>query len=297
MSDYVLSCESTVDLTKEQLENRNISYICYPYEVDGVVYQDDFGESVSYQKFYQAMADGAETKTAQINSYEFETYFESFLEAGLDVVHLCLSSGITGIMNSAVSAKKVLEERYPDRKIYLIDSLAASSGFGLLVDTLADLRDEGTSAEDLVQWAEENKLRVHHWFFSEDLKYYIRGGRISKTAGMVGTMLGICPLLNMDEAGRLIPKEKIRSKKKVIPAIVDKMAQFADNRERYSGNCYISYSGNSDSAMQVAQLVQERFPNLREMKMYHIGTIIGSHSGPGTVALFFWGDTRHIHSN
>ena len=292
MSTYVLSCESTVDLTKEYLEHRNISYICYPYEMDGVLHWDDFGESLSYDDFYQAMENGADTKTAQINSYEFEVYFENFLKAGMDVVHLCLSSGITGIMNSAAAAQKVLEARYPDRRIYLIDSLGASSGFGLLVKQLADLRDSGLGAAELVQWAEENKLRVHLWFFSEDLKYYVRGGRISKTAGMVGTMLGICPLLNMSNDGRLIPREKIRSQKRAVAAIVDKMVQFADDRELYAGRCHISYSGKPDSAMLVKNLVGERFPNLQSLEVYHIGTIIGSHSGPGTVALFFWGDKR-----
>lgn len=292
MSDYVLSCESTVDLTKEYLERRRVSYICYPYELNGVTYRDDFGKSVSYDDFYKAMEEGADTKTAQINVYEFETYFEGFLKDGLDVVHLCLSSGITSILNSAQAAQTALAERYPDRKIYLIDSLAASSGFGLLVDKLADLRDAGMCAEGLVQWAEENKLRVHHWFFSEDLKYYVRGGRISKTAGTVGTMLGICPLLNMSDDGRLVPREKIRSTKRVRAAIVNKMEQFADDRGAYSGRCHISYSGAPDAAMQVAELVRNHFPHLQDLEIYHIGTIIGSHSGPGTVALFFWGDRR-----
>ncbi len=292
MTDYVLSCESTVDLTKEYLENRQISYICYPYELDGAPHWDDFGESISYDDFYRAMENGADTKTAQINSYEFEVYFEKFLIAGLDVVHLCLSSGITGIMNSAAVAQKTLEKRYPGRRIYLIDSLGASSGFGLLVSQLADLRDAGMNAEELVRWADANKLRVHHWFFSEDLKYYVRGGRISKTAGAVGSMLGICPLLNMSNDGKLIPREKIRSQKRVISAIVEKMAQFADNREQYAGRCYISYSGKPDSAMHVKELVKDCFPNVKSLEVYQIGTIIGSHSGPGTVALFFWGDER-----
>ena len=292
MCAYVLSCESTVDLSKEQLDQRNISYICYPYELDGTMRWDDFGMSLSYDEFYQAMEEGAETKTAQINSYEFELYFEKFLKAGLDVVHLCLSSGITGIMNSAIAAQKALAEHYPDRHIYLIDSLAASSGFGLLVDQLADLRDAGMGPAELTQWAEKNKLRVHHWFFSEDLKYYVRGGRISKTSAMVGTMLGICPLLNVSRDGRLIPREKIRSRKRAVTAIVDKMARFADDAEQYAGKCYISYSGKPDTAMQVKALVEERFPNLQELELYHIGTIIGSHSGPGTVALFFWGEER-----
>lgn len=292
MQDYVLSCESTVDLTREELERRNIAYLCYPYELDGTAHRDDFWETLSCEEFYQAMERGAETKTAQINSYEFEQYFESFLAEGRDVVHLCLSSGITGVMNAAKLAQENLAEKYPERKIYLVDSLAASSGFGLLVDALADLRDAGMGAAELAAWAEENRLRVHHWFFSEDLRYYIRGGRISKTAGMVGTMLGVCPLLNVSADGHLRPKEKIRSKRRAVTAIVGKMEQHADQGMDYDGKCFISYSGGPETAQAVAALVRERFPKLRALELYHIGAIIGSHSGPGTVALFFWGDSR-----
>lgn len=292
MRTYVLSCESTVDLTREHLERRGIACICYPYELDGVLHRDDFGQSVSYDEFYQAMEKGADTKTAQINAYEFSQYFAQFLREGKDVVHLCLSSGITGVMNSAMAAKAELEEQYPGRTVYLIDSLAASSGEGLLVDTLADLRDAGMEAAELAAWAEENKTLVHHWFISEDLKYYVRGGRISRTAGAVGTMLGICPLLNVDGQGRLIPREKIRSKKRAVSALVERMERCARDRRDYSGRCYISYSGSADTAEQVAALVRERFPKLQTLELFHIGTIIGSHSGPGTVALFFWGDRR-----
>ena len=293
MDTYVLSCESTVDLTREHLESRNISYICYPYELDGKPYRDDLGATIPFEDFYAAMSRGAMTKTAQINAYEFEVYFESFLKEGKDIIHLCLSSGITGVINSAQIARATLMEKYPDRKIFLVDSLAASSGSGLLVDRLADLRDSGFSLEELYQWTEDNKLRVHHWFFSTDLKYYVRGGRISKTAGVVGTMLGICPLLNVSNDGHLILREKIRPQKKVFGAIVNKMEQYADNGTAYEGKCYISHSGCPDLAQQVADLVTAKFPNLAEpVQINSIGTTIGSHTGPGTVALFFWGRAR-----
>lgn len=300
MGEYVLSCESTVDLTKLHLEERNISYICYPYELDHRAYRDDFGASVAYEKFYSMMAAGAETKTQQINAYEFEQYFSGMLSQGKDIVHLCLSSGITGVMNSAQAARANLIEKYPARKIYLIDSLAASSGFGLLVDRLADLRDAGMDAESLTRWAEANRLRVQHWFFlrvqhwffSEDLKYYVRGGRISRTAGAVGTLLGICPLLDVNADGRLVPREKIRSKKRAVEAIVGKMAKLADDGGDYADVCYVSYSGGPETAEQVAALVRKSFPRLKRLELFHIGTIIGSHSGPGTVALFFWGAPR-----
>ena len=293
MDTYVLSCESTVDLTREHLESRNISYICYPYELDGKPYRDDLGATIPFEDFYAAMSRGAMTKTAQINAYEFEVYFESFLKEGKDIIHLCLSSGITGVINSAQIARATLMEKYPDRKICLVDSLAASSGSGLLVDRLADLRDSGFSLEELYQWTEDNKLRVHHWFFSTDLKYYVRGGRISKTAGVVGSMLGICPLLNVSNDGHLILREKIRPQKKVFGAIVNKMEQYADNGTAYEGKCYISHSGCPDLAQQVADLVTAKFPNLAEpVQINSIVTTIGSHTGPGTVALFFWGRAR-----
>ena len=174
-------------------------------------------------------------------------------------------------------AKENLEERYPDRKILIVDSLGASSGYGLLMDKLADLRDE-----------EKHRLNVHHWFFSTDLTFYVKGGRISKTAGAIGGVLNICPLLNMDNQGRLIPRYKIRTKRKVIRTIVDKMAEYADHQTDYNGKCYISHS-----ARAVADLVESRFPYLNgKVEINNVATTIGSHTGPGTVALFFWGDTR-----
>ena len=186
MSDYVLSCCSTADLTKEHFEARDISYICFHYEMDGKQYPDDLGQTMDFDTFYKAMANGADTKTSQVNVDEFETYFENFLKQGKDILHVCLSSGISGVLNSAMIAKEELSERYPDRKILVVDSLGASSGYGLLMDHLADLRDEGKSLEEVYQWAEENKLKVHHWFFSTDLTFFIKGGRISKTSGFIG---------------------------------------------------------------------------------------------------------------
>ena len=184
-------------------------------------------------------------------------------------------------------------EDFPDRKIFIVDSLGASSGLGLLMDRLADLRDAGMSIEELYEWAEKNKLRLHHWFFSTDLSFYVRGGRISKAEGFFGTMLNICPLLNMDSAGRLIPREKIRTKKKVIKEIVSRMEQFAEGGLDYSGKCYISQSNCIEDAEAVAALIEERFPKLcGKVEINWVGTTIGSHTGPGTVALFFWGDER-----
>ena len=162
MNNYVLSCCSTADLSKEHFEAINVKYICFHYELDGVPYLDDLGQSISFDDFYARMAAGAETKTSQINADEFAEYFRSFLEQGLDILHVCLSSGISGVINSANIAKGMLEEEFPDRKIYIVDSLGASSGYGLIMDTMAGLRDQGMTIDELYHWIEENKLRMHH---------------------------------------------------------------------------------------------------------------------------------------
>ena len=293
MSDYVISCCSTADLSKEHFERIDVHYCCFHYEMDGVQYLDDLGQSMDFDVFYQRMTDGAMTKTSQINADEYEEYFAQFLAQGKDILHLTLSSGISGTFNSANLAKALLEDKYPDRKIYVIDSLAASSGYGLLIDHLAGMRDSGATIDELAAWVEEHKLNLNHWFFSSDLTFFIRGGRISKAAGAVGTVLNICPLMNVDFEGRLIPRYKIRTKKKVIQAIVDKMAEQAEGGTDYSGKCFISHSACEEDAKAVAALVEERFPNLNGRVLINsIGTTIGSHTGPGTVALFFWGQKR-----
>lgn len=293
MSDYILSCCSTADLTKEHFEKRDIHYICFHYELDGVQYPDDLGETMPFDKFYQAMVDGADTKTSQINADEFEEYFEPFLQAGKDIIHVCLSSGITGVLNSANLAREAMLEKYPDRKIYIVDSYAAASGYGLLMDTLADLRDGGMGIDELYTWVEENKLNLQIWFFTSDLTFFVKGGRVSKTSGFVGNMLSICPLLNMDMEGRLIPRYKIRTKRKVIEAIVKQMEERAEKRLDYDGKVYLSHSACYEDAKAVADLIESRFTKLQDkVQIYNIGTTIGSHTGPGTVALFYWGDKR-----
>ncbi len=293
MSEYVLSCCSTADLSKEHFESRNIKYICFHYKLNGVNYADDLGQSIPFEEFYSRMDSGEDTQTSQINVTEYLEYFEKFLSEGKDIIHLTLSSGISGSYNSAVNAAKIAKERFPERKIYVIDSLAASSGYGLLMDKLADLRDGGMDIDSLRDWTEENKLNLHHWFFSSDLKFFIKGGRVSKTSGTIGTILGICPLLNVDNGGHLIARAKIRSKKKVIREIVKRMEEFAEDGYDYSGKCYISQSACTDDANEVAKLVEELFPKLNgKVLVNYIGTTIGSHTGPGTVALFFWGKKR-----
>ena len=293
MENYVISCCSTADLTKEHFTKRGISYICFHYELDGKQYRDDLGETMPFEEFYQAMQNGADTKTSQINAGEFEEYFEPFLKEGKDILHVTLSSGISGVLNSANIAKDILQERYPDRKIYIVDSLGASSGYGLLMDKLADLRDEGKNIDEVYEWVNANKLKLQSRFFSTDLTFFVKVGRISKTSGLVGNILNICPLLNIDRAGKLTVRQKIRTKRKATEAIVKQMEQYAEDGLDYSGKCYISQSACVEDAKAVAALIESRFPKLNgKVEINYVGTTIGSHTGPGTVALFFWGTKR-----
>ncbi|MCD7954896.1 MAG: DegV family protein [Lachnospiraceae bacterium] len=293
MGEYILSCCSTVDLTKEHLEGRRIHYACMHYSLDGKEYMDDLGVTMPFDQFYKAMQDGADTKTSQINVEEFLKYFRPFLEQGLDILHVSLSSGISGTYNSACVARDMLSEEFPERKILVADSLAASSGYGLMMDMLADMRDTGASLLTLYDWILANRLTIHHWFFSSDLTFFIKGGRISKTSGFFGNMLNICPLMNVNDEGKLIPRANIRGKRTVIKKIAEKMKEHAVKGTNYSGKCYMSHSACYEDARAVADLVEAAFPNLAEpVQIYSIGTTIGSHTGPGTVALFFVGDMR-----
>ena len=288
-----MSCCSTADLSKEHFHKRDIQYVCFYFTLGDREYMDDLGESVPPAELYRRMVAGEDTKTSQVSVAEYEALFEKNLKQGKDILHVTLSTGISGTYNSACVAQENLSERYPDRKIYVVDSLGASSGYGLIMETLADLRDAGMGIDELHQWIESHKLELHHWFFSTDLTFYIRGGRISRTAGFIGSVMGICPLLNMDNEGKLIPREKIRTKKKVIRRIVDKMEENARDGRDYSGKCFLSQSECMEDAREVAALVEERFPKLDgKVQIFPIGATIGSHTGPGTIALFFWGGER-----
>ncbi len=293
MSNFILCCGSTADLSAGHLKRRNIEYIPFHYFLDEKEYADDLGQTMPLSEFYKAMVNGAVTRTSQINSGELEDYLTPFLEDGNDVLYVSLSSGISGAYQSSLTAVEELKAKYPDRKIYTLDSLAASSGYGLFMDKLADLRDAGKTIEEVYEWGTKNRLKVHHWFFSTDLTFYIKGGRVSKVSGWFGTVLKICPLLNVSVDGRLIPRQKVRTKKRVIEEIVNKMVEHAENGLDYSGKCYMCNSDCFDDAKQVAELVEKKFKKLNgKVEINNIGPTIGSHTGPGTVALFFWGDER-----
>lgn len=292
-SDFILSCCSTTDLPLSYFEERDIHFTCFRFQMDGKEYLDDLGQSIPFDEFYRRIAAGAQPTTSQINVQQYVEYFEPFLKAGREVLHIAFSSGLSGSVNSARIAQETLAEKYPDAKLYIVDSLAASSGYGLLVDKAADLRDSGKSAEEVCDYLEQNKLRLHHWFFSTDLTSYIRGGRVTPVAGFFGTVLKICPLLNVNNEGKLIPRQKCRGKVKAIDEIVSKMVEHAEGGRDYSGKCFISHSACEADARAVADRVEATFPKLDGKVMINsIGTVIGAHTGPGTVALFFFGDER-----
>ncbi len=293
MNSYAIATCSTVDISAEHLKKRNIDFLKFSYFVDGKEYFDDIGVSMPYKQFYDAMKKGADTKTSLPNAETIKEFLRKYLVDGKDVILLMLSSGLSGSMAAAKIATEELKVEYPERKIFVVDSLGASSGMGLLVDEMADRRDEGMSIEELYQWTEENKLNIHHWFFTTDLTYFVKGGRVSKVSGWFGTILKICPLLNVDNKGKLIPREKIRGKANVIKQIVKKMEENAINGYNYNQRCYISHSDVFDDAKLVSDLIEEKFPNLKDKIVINsIGTTIGSHTGPGTVALFFMGSKR-----
>ena len=287
-NNYVLTSEMPADLTREHFEKRSVPVIPFHFFLDEQEHLEDFGVTVPFDDFYKKIAAGAMTRTSQPNISEYVSFFTPFLDQGKDVVHISLSSGISGAFNSARNAAEILSERYPDRKLYIIDSLAASSGQGLLVDWAADQRDAGLSAVELASWIEANRLKVHHWFFTTDLTTFVRGGRVSKAAGIFGGLLDICPLLNVDPKGCLTAREKIRTKKRVIRETVKKMEQFAANGREYDSTCYISQSACYADARAVADLIEETFPKLKDkVEINWVGNLIGPHTGPGTVALFF----------
>lgn len=293
MSQFILSGCSTADMPRTFFQEREIPFACYRYTIDGKVYNDDLGQSMPMAEFYRRIDEGAMPTTSQVNKAEFIEHFEPLLQAGNDVLHIEMSSGISGTYEQAKAAEAELAPKYPDRKIYVVDSLGASSGYGLLLDAAADRRDTGASIEEVRDWVEQNKLTVNHWFFTTDLTHFKRGGRISVASATFGSLFNICPLMNVDVKGKLIPRAKARGKKRVMAEMLGKMEKHAIGGTSYSGKCFISNAARFDDARQVADMVETTFPNLNGKVMINdIGTVIGAHTGPGTVALFFFGDPR-----
>lgn len=291
---FVLTCGSTVDLPYSYVQSRDIPVLFYSYMVDGTEYIDDMErDPEALDRFYAMLAQGKLPKTSQINQATYTEFFEEILKSGNDLLHLAFGSGMSGSVNNAFSAAEELREKYPDQKIAVVDSLCSSSGYGLLVDTAADMRDAGCTLDETARWLEANRNRVHHQFFSTDLTHFRRSGRVSGATATIGTILGICPIMRLNAEGRIISYDKVRGKKKAIAETLRVMMEHIENGTAYDGKCYICNSRCPEEAELLKESIEKNFPNLTgKVKIFQIGTIIASHCGPGTTAVFFMGDER-----
>ena len=294
MKSFVLSCESTVDLPYSYVMERGLKVLFYSYSVEGNTYTDDMGKDPdSLNRFYDFLKKGHIPTTSQINQFTYEEFFRKELSEGNDLLHLCFGTGMTQSYNQAVNAAEVVRKEFPERKLVVIDTTCSSSGYGMIVDDAADLWDEGKSLEEVATYVEENKYNIHHQFFTTDLKYFKRTGRVSGPTASIGTVLRICPLMHLNHAGRIIAYSKVMGKRNAMKATLDWMEKHAKDSKNYNGKIFISHSHALEDAETVKSQIEERFPNLKgKVRIFDIGTIIASHTGPGTVAIYFHGDVR-----
>ena len=292
---FILSCCSTVDMPYDYLESREIPVLFYKYVVDGQEYTDDMGrDPEALPRFYGFLEEGKLPRTSQINIAGYTEFFEALLQKG-DLLHIAFTSGQSGSVNNAYLAAEALREKYPNRRITVIDSLCSSTGYGMLVDYAADMRDSGKSMEETEQWILANRNKLHHQFFSSNMTQFRRTGRVSGATALVATVMNICPIMRLDAAGSIKAYGKVRGKKKAVETTVETMLEHVQNGANYDGKCYICHSQCLPDAELLKNAVEERFPHIRgKIRIHDIGTIIGSHSGPGTVAVFFLGDERPV---
>lgn len=248
-------------------------------------------ESFDCKSFYDGMRQGDKCSTSQITTDFYKEFFTPFLKNGDDVIYVCLSSGLSGSYNGSFNAVEELKAEFPERNIRSIDSLGASLGEGLLTLRIAKLRDEGKSFEEIVEWAEENKHNVMHWFTVNDLQYLHRGGRVSKTTAIVGTLLDIKPVLQCNSEGKLVANAKVKGRKRAVKTLLEDMDKYGTDIN--GQEICISHGDCLDDALTLKNLVAEKYPDCTFI-IGHIGAVIGSHSGPGTLALFFTGQKRFL---
>lgn len=287
MNEYVLLTDSTSDLPKEIVDEFDIKILPMKFTLDGELHVDD--GSVSVDNFYEKIKNKSVVSTSQINPREFEEYFEKYLKLGKDIVYVCFSSGLSGTYNSACIAAGELKKRYPENQIKIIDSLSASLGEGLIVYHLAKMAREGSELNELVSWANNNKLKVCHWFIVDDLHHLQRGGRISQVAAFFGSMVNIKPVLHFKDDGKLYLAEKARGRERAIDAMISKMEKFGDNISEQE--IFISHGDCKEGVMEISQKIKEKF-GIQSVITGTIGPVIGSHTGCGTLALFFLGKNR-----
>ncbi len=287
--NYVIITETTCDLPQEYYAKNDITAITLTYALDGTEYDGSFENSLSPNLFYDKLRKGIMAKTSAVGPETFSNVFEPVLESGRDILYVAFSSGLSSTYQNACIAKDELLEKYPNRRIFIVDSLAASLGEGLLVDLILRYSKNELDVEALAAYAESVKQNVCHYFTVDDLNHLYRGGRVSRTTAFVGTMLGIKPILHVDENGKLINIGKVRGRKASLDALAAKMeAKIKGFDNPY---VFISHGDCLDDAKYVAAKIKEKYGIKTEI-INHVGPVIGSHSGPGTVALFFIGCNR-----
>lgn len=291
MSDFVIATDTSADLPQDYIQTNKIPIVSLYYIIDDITYGYKCQKSLPVKDFYAKMRTGATPKTQQVNPEQAVDIFSAVLEQGKDILYIGFSSGLSGTTNSCVIAAEELKEKYPQRKIAIVDTLAASLGEGLLVHYALRMQKHGKSMQEIVAWLEENKLHLCHNFTVEDLVYLQRGGRISKATAFFGTMIGVKPVLHVDNDGKLVPVSKVRGRKQSINALVDLMEEKIGSYRDKNEVIFISHGDCLDEAKQLAQLVQKRF-GYDKFLLNDVGPAIGAHSGPGTLALFFLGDHR-----
>ena len=287
--NYVIFSDSGCDLPEEVIKQYKIGIVNFSFKID----EDSYNEKTApfpINEFYNKMRAGSLTSTSQATPEQFLEAFDEVLAGGKDILYIAFSSGLSGTYNSSLIARETLLEKYPDRKITVVDSLAASMGQGLFVYFAACLKEEGNTMEEVAEWCENNKLKIGHMFTVDDLIYLYRGGRVSRATQIAGSILGIKPVLHVDDEGHLIAVGKVRGRKQALTALVDGMAErIGSHTENITvgishGDCY-------DDLKFVMDLVSKKY-KVKKFITSYIGPIIGSHSGPGTVALFFYADKR-----
>lgn len=289
---FKITTDSTADLPAEYLKEHNVGCIPISYIMDGVTYGRD--KELDWKEFYRLIRDeGKMPTTSQINPADAKVYFEEYIKTYKEILHIAFSSGLSGTYNNMCIAADEIMEEHPDVKIIVIDSLCASMGEGLFVHKAIQLRDEGKTIEAASQWLREHALNVVHVFTVEDLHHLHRGGRVSKTAAILGTLASIKPKLHVDNEGHLILIGKVRGRRKSLDALVDYMGEKMGSwvQENREDTIFISHSDALEDAEYVRDKVKERF-GIEHCLINHIGPTIGAHTGCGTVAFFFMGESR-----
>lgn len=290
MRDFVIMTDSCCDMSEEMAKELGLYVLPLMFHLKNQDYRNYLdGREISFKDFYSQIRGGETASTSAVNVGDFESAMRSILQEGKDILLITFSSALSTTYQSAVIAAEDLRSEFPDAKILVVDSLCASLGQGLLVYLCAQEQQQGKSLEEVGSFAEETRSKVCHWFTVDDLNHLKRGGRVSSAAALFGTMLSIKPVLHVDDAGRLIPVSKTRGRKASLLAVVDEMEKSAiDPKDQ---TIFISHGDCAEDAQFVADEVRRRF-GTQSIFINYVGPVIGSHSGPGTIALFFIGKTR-----